>query len=146
MQIISINFDKVLGERKKPLEVPLKVQTSIKIKEVKEEDLNLTNKKEAALSFVFEYAVDYQQDQGTVLLQGSVLCTGDKAELDAAYKDWKKTKKFNPEMSKEILNNVFLRCNIKALLFEQEVALPPHIVLPRLEQGKKKSKAEEYIG
>ena len=66
-----------------------------------------------------------------------------------SWKEWKKTKKFNPEISKDVLNHIFVRCNIKALTFEQEVNIPPHIVLPRLTPvaaSGKKSKAEDYIG
>jgi len=146
MPVISFNFDKIEVERKKPLEAPLKVKTAIKITEVKEEELIMSGgRKDLLLHFFFEYFVDYQLNQARVLLAGSVLYAGPREELEKIGKEWKKTKKFNPEISKEVLNHIFLRCNIKALAFEQEVNIPPHIVLPRL-QPLKKSKAEDYIG
>ncbi|KHO52120.1 MAG: hypothetical protein QT08_C0014G0013 [archaeon GW2011_AR17] len=105
-------------------------------------------RKDLLLRFFFEYFVDYQTDQASVLLAGNVLYSGKRDELEKIFKEWKKTKKFNPEVSKDVLNHVFVRCNIKALSFEQEVNIPPHIVLPRLTTTApgKKNKAEDYIG
>ena len=150
MPIISFAFDKINVERKKALEVPLKAKTSIKIKDLKEEELTLAGgRKDLLLRFFFEYFVDYQTDQASVLLAGNVLFSGKREDLEKILKEWKKTKKFSPEISKDVLNHIFVRCNIKALSFEQEVNIPPHIVLPRLAPvttTTKKNKAEDYIG
>lgn len=144
MPIISFTFDKINVEKKKALEAPLKVKTSIKITDLKEEEIN---KKDIVLRFFFEYAVDYQPDQALLILGGSTIFAGHREELEKAFKEWKKTKKFSPEISKEVLNNIFIRCNVKALFYEQETNLPPHIVLPRLQPTQKKGKAaEDYIG
>ncbi len=148
MGIISFNFDKITAERKKTLEAPIKAKTSIKIKDIQEEELTLSGgRKDLLLKFTFEYLVDYEPSQAEVLLAGNILYSGKKDELETILKDWKKTKKFKPEVSKNILNHVFMRCNIKALTFEQEVNLPPHIVLPHLKPiSGKKNKTEDYIG
>jgi len=147
MPIISFTFDRIDVQRKKTLEAPLKVKTSIKITDLKDEEVAISSgKKDMFLRFFFEYLVDYQTSQGSVLLAGNLLFAGKREDLEIAFKEWKKTKKFNPEISKDVLNNIFMRCNIKALSFEQEVSLPPHIVLPRLTPMSKKSKTEDYIG
>src|SRR3989344_3523293 len=150
MPVVSFAFDKINVERKKQLEVPLKAKTSIKVTEIKEEELTLAGgRKDLLLRFFFEYFVDYQTDQASVLLAGNVLFSGKREDLEKIIKEWKKTKKFSPEISKDVLNHIFVRCNIKALSFEQEVNIPPHIVLPRLAPvttTTKKNKAEDYIG
>ena len=147
MSVISFNFDKIEVERKKALEAPLKAKTSIKVLEIKEEELTLAGgRKDLILRFFFQYIVDYQPNQASVVLAGNVLYSGKREHLEKIVKEWKKTKKFDPEVSKDVLNHIFLRCNIKALSFEQEVNIPPHIVLPRLQTVNKKSKAEDYIG
>ena len=147
MPIISFAFNKIDVEKKKAIEAPLKVKTSIKISSLKEEEI----KKDLFLKFSFEYNVDYETNQGSVTLGGDLLYAGPRDELEKIYKEWKKTKKFSPEISKDVLNNIFIRCNVKALFFEQEANLPPHIVLPRLQQAAvntavKKGKAGDYIG
>lgn len=146
MPVLSFAFDKIEAEHKKQLQAPLKVRTAINITDLKEEEITLSGgRKDMLLRFFFEYKVDYQPNQASVLLAGNVLYSGAKEDLQKIIQDWKKTKKFNPTVSKDVLNNVFLRCNIKALTVEQDIALPPHIVLPRL-QTTSKNKAEDYIG
>ena len=143
MPIISFAFNKIIVEKKKAIEAPLKVKTSIKIIDLKEEEL----KKDLLLKFSFEYRVDYETEQANLILGGDLLFAGPRNELEKIFKEWKKTKKFSPEISKDVLNNIFIRCNIKALFFEQEANLPPHIVLPRLQpMAVKKGKSEDYIG
>ena len=143
MPIVSFAFNKIIVEKKKAIEAPLKVKTSIKITELKEEEL----KKDLLLRFAFEYQVDYETDQANVILAGDLLFAGPRDQLEKIFKEWKKTKKFSPEISKDVLNNIFIRCNVKALFYEQEANLPPHIVLPRLQPILKKGKsAEDYIG
>src|SRR3989344_7532535 len=140
MPVVSFAFDKINVERKKQLEVPLKAKTSIKVTEIKEEELTLAGgRKDLLLRFFFEYFVDYQTNQASVLLAGNVLYSGKREDLEKVVKEWRKTKKFSPQVSKDVLNSVFMRCNIKALSFEQEVNIPPHIVLPHLQPaaGKK---------
>ena len=148
MSVVSFSFDKIVVERKKALEVPLKAKTSIKVTDIKEEELTLAGgRKDLLLRFLFEYFVDYQTNQASVLLGGNVLYSGKREDLEKVVKEWKKTKKFSPQVSKDVLNHVFMRCNIKALSFEQEVNIPPHIVLPHLQPAQgKKNKAEDYIG
>ncbi|MBS3170362.1 hypothetical protein J4223_01130 [Candidatus Woesearchaeota archaeon] len=143
MPIISFAFNKIIVEKKKAIEAPLKVKTSIKIIDLKEEEL----KKDLLLKFSFEYRVDYETEQANLILGGDLLFAGPRNELEKIFKEWKKTKKFSPEISKDVLNNIFIRCNVKALFFEQEANLPPHIVLPRLQpMAVKKGKSEDYIG
>ena len=143
MPIISFAFNKIIVEKKKAIEAQLKVKTSIKIIDLKEEEL----KKDLLLKFSFEYRVDYETEQANLILGGDLLFAGPRNELEKIFKEWKKTKKFSPEISKDVLNNIFIRCNVKALFFEQEANLPPHIVLPRLQpMAVKKGKSEDYIG
>lgn len=147
MPIISFTFDKIDVTKKKVLEAPLKVKTSIKIKDLKEEELTLASgKKDNLLKFFFQYMVDYQPSQAAVVLEGTLLYANKKEEIESVMKEWKKSKKFSIEITKEVLNNIFMRCNIKALTFEQEVNLPPHILMPHLQPVSKKGKSEDYIG
>jgi len=147
MPIISFTFDRIDVSKKKALEAPLKVNTSIKIKDLKEEEIVLgSGKKDSILKFFFEYLVDYQPSQASVVLEGNIVYTAKKEEVESIMKEWKKTKKFPPSITKDVLNNIFMRCNIKALTFEQEINLPPHILMPRLQTAPKKNKAEDYIG
>ena len=153
MPVIGFNFDKFHVERKKPLEAPIKVDSGMKIVDVKKEELDMgSNKKETVLRFEYEFAVRYDPKQAEILIEGHLLYLEPPDQVEKVYTEWQKTKKFRADLTQTVMNNVLLRCNIKALLLGQELGLPPHIRLPMIQQGGKEEKseatkkAEEYIG
>jgi hypothetical protein len=151
MPIVGFNFDKFHVERKKPLEAPIKIDSGMKIVDIKKEELNLSeDKKQDVLRFDYEFLVRYDPKQAEILLEGHLVLLETKEKLDSILTEWKESKKFDPEITQLVMNNVLLRCNIKALLLGQELGLPPHIRMPMLQpkspQDEATKKAEEYIG
>lgn len=130
MPIAGIQFDKILAEKLKPLEPPLKINSSMAILDVSKEDA--TSKGNAYLKFVFEFKLDYSPKQADVVLKGHVLYMDTEKEVDKVLSGWKKTKKIEPELMRQVLNVALMRANIKALLITQEVGLPPHIQIPTI--------------
>ena len=151
MPIVGFNFDKLQAEKIKPLEAPMKVDSGMKILDIKKEEINLGPKKDYMLRFNYEYKVNYNPKQAEIFMAGHLLYADEPKKIDAIFKQWEKEKKFDPEVTQLVMNNVLMRCNIKALLLGQEIGLPPHIRLPMLTQAQKKgkskeNKAENYIG
>ena len=152
MAIISFTFDKMQVERLNPLETPLKVEFNMRVLDVKEEDVAVgAGRKEKVLRFFFEFKVDYTPKQAYILLEGNLVYFDEKEDADKVVKEWKKNKKLSAEVSQQVMNNILIRSNVKSLLLGQEIGLPPHIVLPTLQNIPKSSKedqkkAEEYIG
>jgi len=151
MPIVGFNFDKFHVERKKQLEAPIKIDTGMKIVDVKKEELDLSgDKKQTILKFDYEFSVKYDPKQAEILIEGHLVLLESKEKLDAILKEWVKSKKFDKEITQLVMNNVLLRCNIKALLLGQELGLPPHIRMPMVQPAPQKDdatkKAEEYIG
>ncbi|MFH1972805.1 MAG: hypothetical protein ABIJ18_04990 [archaeon] len=149
MPVIGFNFDKFHVEKKKQLEAPIKVDSSMKIVDIKKEGLRMGEEDtEKILKVDYEFGIKYDPKQAEILIEGHLLYHEDEKKLDKILSEWKKTKKFDAEMTQLIMNNILLRCNIKALLLGQEIGLPPHIRMPMIQPGKPESqkKAEEYIG
>ena len=149
MPIVSFTYDKMEVARLKQLEVPLKVENNMRVIEIKEEDVTAGGeKKEKVLRFLFEFKVDYLPKQAFILLEGNLVYFDVKEALDNIVKGWKKNKKLPPEVMQLVMNNILIRSNVKCLLLGQEIGLPPHIVLPTLQNIPKAEhqKAEEYIG
>ena len=146
MPVVSFKFDKILVERKKELEAPIKVNIDTKIVDIKQEDVPLAGgAKQLVLRFFYDYIVEYAPNQAEIKMQGNLVYYEPKAELDEVMKEWKKSKKISPKVTRAVLNNVLMRCQIKALVLAQDVNLPPHIRLPLLTASKKEDKAE-YTG
>jgi len=151
MPIISFSFDKIIIEKKKELEVPIKVDNNMVISDIKEEDVPISGgRKEKVLRFFYEYKVQYQPEQAEIFIGGNLVFFEPEGKLKDIVKEWKKSKKLPPEIMQLVMNNVLIKCQIKALTMAQDVGLPPHIRLPTLSSAKKNSdldkKAEEYIG
>ena len=83
MGVIAFGFDKLLVERKKPIELPMKVDTAIKITDVKEEDFPLAGgRKEKILRFLYRYDVEYQPKQAFIQIEGHLLYHEPKDALE----------------------------------------------------------------
>ncbi len=151
MPIVGFNFDKLLVDKKKTLKAPIKVDTGMKILDVKKEEIVVAGKKDSILKFDYEFKVEYNKNQAEVVIGGNLVLAEDPKIIDDVYNQWKKEKKFDPKITQAVMNNVLMRCNIKALLLTQEVGLPPHIRLPLVQpsapkQATKKNKVDSYIG
>ncbi|HII15809.1 MAG TPA: hypothetical protein HA362_05870 [Nanoarchaeota archaeon] len=141
MPIAGLQFDKILVEKLKPLEAPLKINSNLSIKDVSKEDASV--KGNACVRFDFVFGLDYTPKQANVELKGHLLFMEKEKEVDSILAEWKKTKKVAPALLEQVLNAVLVKCNIKALLLSQELGLPPHIRMPTLAN---KSGASNYLG
>ena len=139
-------------EKKKTLKAPIKVDTGMKILDVKKEEIAVAGKKESIIKFDYQFNVNYNKDEAEVVIAGHLLLAEDQKVIKEIYDKWKKEKKMEPNITQAVMNNVLMKCNIKALLLTQEVGLPPHIRLPLVQQQApqkapvKKTKVDSYIG
>lgn len=140
--IVGFNLTKILVERKKPVQGKIKVNHDLRIDNVEQRPLPLKDKKNALL-FEFVFHINYEPGVGEVALQGNVLYYDDQKKLDAIAQQWKKNKKVSPEVSVEVINVIFARCNVRALELSQELNLPAHLPLPQINLKEDPSK---YIG
>ena len=147
MSVVSFNFDKILVDKRKPLEPPIKVDTGMQIVDIKEEDVS-SDKGETkkVLRFFYEYTVEYQPKQAVMEIAGSLLYVDKPEVLKEIMDEWKKTQKFSTEITKQVLNNVLVRCQIKGLSLAADVGLPPQVRLPMITSRDSQKKAAEYTG
>jgi hypothetical protein len=152
MPIVGFNFDKLLVDKKNTLKTPINVDTGMKVKDIKQEEVIVAGNKESMLKFDYEFKVTYNKGEAEIEISGNLVLAEDRKTLDEIFAKWKKEKKMEPKITQAVMNNVLMRCNIKALLLTQEVGLPPHIRLPSVQPQapkkapKKKSKVDSYIG
>jgi hypothetical protein len=144
MGVISFHFDKFNIEKKKELEAPIKVEIGMRVIDVKEEDISLgSGKSEKVLRFFYEYKAEYQPNQAQIIICGNLVYFEPEEDLKKVSEEWTKTKRMNTDITRSIMNNVLMRCQIKALSLGQDIGLPPQIKLPLV--TKKAAKAD-YTG
>ncbi len=146
MTIVGFGFTKILVEKRKQVPQHLEIANNVSIKSVKDAPVSISNLKESkqsGLKFSFEFTSKYMPDVADILLEGDVFYMSDKDKNDKVLSDWKKEKKIPKEIMSEVINMVLTRGNVEAILLSREIALPPPIKLPRIEE---KIKGNEYIG
>src|SRR3989338_1765305 len=144
MPFIGFNFDKISAERSlEELKGNVNVKHNLNIIDLNQEEVNL-DKKQEVLKFTFEFLLKYEPNLGSVKIQGHLLFLENPKRMKEILQEWKKNKKIPQDIMRSLFNTILAKANIKALQLTQDINLPPHIPMPRLEQTKKN--VNEYIG
>ncbi|MEM2933209.1 MAG: hypothetical protein QW622_03335 [Candidatus Pacearchaeota archaeon] len=142
MVVIGFNLKKILVERKGIVRGSLKVNTNMNVIDLKKEEIKLITGKDV-LNFSFEFIINYvgvEDHTGNVadlIFEGEVLYLVDPKDTKKILDDWKK-KEIQEDIRVRIFNTILTKCNLKALILEDELGLPPHLPLPKF-----KAKSEE---
>lgn len=132
MPVVGFGLTKISAEKLAPARGKVDIKNNVAIIDVIAADLTLGKDKNNAVKFVFEFSSAYEPGIGKILLQGEVLFMDDSAKITGHLDSWKKDKKVSPEVMPAILNTVFSKCHIQALIISQEVNLPSPIPMPKL--------------
>jgi len=144
MKIIGFNLNKVSIEKTSIAKGKLEIKSGLDIQDITKEEINISNTN--TIKFDFKYTVDYNPNIAKIDLRGFVIILDDKNEGKEILQDWKK-KKFNHPVKLPLFNFIMGKCNIKALQLEDELGLPLHIPLPKLQATPKGSENKaNYAG
>tara|TARA_Y100000310_G_C20662424_1_gene805510 strand:- start:335 stop:739 length:405 start_codon:yes stop_codon:yes gene_type:complete len=133
MQIIGFNLTKISIDRKEKVEGKLEIKQNINIDDITKDKINISENEILKLNFTFN--VDYNPDFAKVELKGQVVLIPEKEELKEIIKSWKK-KEVPEKFRVPLFNFIMSKCNIKALALEDEMALPLHVPMPKLNPKK----------
>ena len=137
MKIVGFALKKVSSERINPIKGKLEMKSNINIDNIEKEEVSFSDKD--SLKFDFTFSIDYNPDLAKIEIKGSVVTIDEKDESKEILKDWKKKKFDNPGIKLGIFNFILNKCNLKALLLEEELGLPLHIPFPKLAPAKTNS-------
>src|SRR3989344_1738877 len=133
MKFIGFNFTKINVEKFSESFKEVKINTHIDISNIEKVNSDLFGNNEETLVVKFSYLVEYSNNHAKIDLSGSVLVSMDKLKSKEILKKWEE-KKIQDDFRIPLFNIIFRKSNIKALELEDEMNLPLHIPLPRLEQ------------
>lgn len=132
MTIVGFNFTKLNIENKGVFKPNEKIDSNLKINDIVPEKTAVDVSKDI-VKFLFEFTVEYA-GAGNAVLCGEVVYLDEPEKIKELLEEWKNKKVVSAELLQQILNTVLFRCNIKALMMSQDVNLPPHFQLPRIEK------------
>ncbi len=138
MTIIGFNFKEIKVSKKEGVKGKINIKNNVVITDIKEQDLNLGDKSQSALKFIFEFSSKYDPNLGEIILGGDLLFMESSTKTKEILDEWKKSKKVPKDIMAGILNTVLSKCNIEALILSQKVNLPPPIPLPSVKQAEEK--------
>lgn len=129
MQIIGFSLTKILVEREEKIEGKLEVKQNIDISDISKEKIPFSEGE--AIKIKFKFTVTYNPDFAKLNLEGYLILMVDKEEIKKFLKSWK-DKKLPDESKVSLFNFIMNKCNIKALNLEDELNLPLHVPMPRI--------------
>ena len=138
MPIVGLSFNSIEARRGSIPKGEIKVNSSPKINEIKEVDVDGIGKKALALNF--EFLTEYQPDIGKIKVEGEMVYMSESSAKILA--QWKKNKTLPEDASVEVLNQLFRKCLLKVSNIAEDLQLPIPIQIPRVmakakEKGKK---------
>jgi hypothetical protein len=140
MKLMGFNFTKLSVEKFSDNLNQLKIDTNIKILEIKKVKQDFFKSKEEFLGVEFTFGVSYSPKIADLEFKGKILLSVDFKKSKDILKDWEE-KKINEEFQPIIFNLILSKSSIKALQFEEEMNLPPHVNLPRVSKKENKDSA-----
>lgn len=132
IKLVGFKYTKVIVERNEENKGDLKITPNINLQSI---DKFKSESKQEILEIKFNFNIDYDS-LGKIELTGRMLLSADSKTVKDALEGWK-NKKLDNNINMIILNVIMQKASIKALQLEEEMNLPPHIQLPRLQLGKK---------
>jgi hypothetical protein len=132
IRLAGFRYLKINVERNEELKGDLKITPNINIRSI--EKFKSENSKQELLQVDFEFGIDYAS-LGKLDLAGKMFLVVDPKTMKESLEGWK-NKKLDNEINLVILNTIMQKASLKALELEEEMNLPPHVQLPRLQLGK----------
>ena len=129
MQIIGFNLSKILIERKDKLPQQMQISQNINIKEVSKEKIPFSG--EEVIKMAFNFTISYPEDSAKLEFEGNIILLPDPEQFKTFLKEWK-DKNIPENVRIPLFNFIMNKCNIKALSLEDELNLPYHLPLPRV--------------
>jgi hypothetical protein len=131
MAAISLQFDKVNFERKKPIEDKVSVSNNVRILNVEKIEVGKTKKRDG-LKFSFQFDVLYEPGIAKMMWDGHATVLTSPEIVKEEMESWEKDKKVSNDLMSGVINSILTRTNIAALILAREVGLPPPVQLPKV--------------
>jgi type II secretory pathway component GspD/PulD (secretin) len=133
MSIIGFSLRKVTVERKNSPKGKVSINTNFGIKEVVKADVSLGSDKSQGVQIKFHYDTEFAPDIGSIHFEGDVLSVYPQKEAEEIITQFKETKKVSPKLAQPILNHIFQKCSVEALIMAKTLNLPSPIKIPRVQ-------------
>lgn len=127
-----MQFSKITVEKMNPLTGKISINNNVTIKSLEKTQINLGKAKQDVMKFTYEYKADYEPKIALITLVGTLTYLEKPEKIEELIKQWKKDKQLPKEILTPVLNSIYTKCNVQALVMAREINLPPPIQLPKV--------------
>jgi hypothetical protein len=151
MKVVGFNLISFSASRQSIPLPALTLKSDIKVTDIKLDNLPFIKEGEA-LQFHFEISFNYMDNEnindnkspkknktspyGQINIKGIIIATTPKEESQKILQSWKK-KEIPKEVRYPLYNLIFSKCSVKAMQWEEELGLPYHIPMPKINEQNK---------
>jgi hypothetical protein len=133
ISLLGFSYNKISAQKKLDFSGKIEINPNINITSIEKHESSLIRQETIKIDFLF--GIHYK-DLADIDLGGTIILKVDPKTLKETVKGWQ-DKNLDPEIQTIILNLIMQRASIKAIELEEEMGLPIHIKIPRLELSKK---------
>ena len=135
MKLMGFNFRKISAEKKKDSFENLNLKTNLDIKNITSVKQGIFKMKEELVGVEFSFNIVYEPEIAELAFEGNILLSLDSKLARDVLKQWK-DKKIPDEFRIALFNIILRKSSVKALMLEDELALPYHFPMPRVSEKK----------
>lgn len=133
ISLLGFSYRKISAQKVPEFNGKLEITPNINIASIEKHELTLV--KQEAVKIAFGFNINYK-DLADINLEGDVVLKMDPKSLKETLNGWK-NKNLDQEIQTLILNLIMQKASIRAIELEEEMGLPIHIQIPRLQVSKK---------
>ena len=133
MKLAGFNFTKISVEKLKGQGEGLKINTNIDISEIGDVKSDMFKLREQMIAISFSNTISYDPDYAKLELAGTMIVGVDSKLAREIIKQWK-DKKIPEEFRFDLFNIIIRKCSVKALELEEDLNLPLHIQMPKVQK------------
>jgi hypothetical protein len=144
MKLAGFNFTKISVEKLKNQTEGVKINTNIDISEIGEVKSDMFKLREQMIAISFTNTISYDPEFAKVELAGTMIIGVESKLARDILKEWK-DKKIPEEFRLDLFNIIIRKCSVKALELEEDLNLPLHIQMPKVQQQTSSEAPSESI-
>jgi hypothetical protein len=136
MRLVGFNFNKIKAEKTKNKLENLKIDSQIKILDIKKTKTDFFKIKEDLIEIDFSFLINYSPDIANIELSGKIVLAVSAKVVKDIMKKWenKKISETPDDFRLPLFNLILKKSTLRALQLEEELNLPIHISLPLLQK------------
>ena len=129
---MGFNFTKISAEKFPEKVEKVNLKSNLNVSSINPVNSEVLNINDTLLGVDFNYNIDYKPNFAKIEFKGDLLVAVSKEQADSVIKEWE-NKKMPDDFKVKLFNLILRKISIKSLELEDEMGLPLHMSMPRVQ-------------